>query len=109
MDDIFAVIENRKGTTLDTAKCIEKGLNGLDVEGGSVVVTGKGLMIQRTRGKGAANQGVEFLDVWNDARWDKEGGIHVETGIFRKEVAADMYILESSAHPASLNYGVRPC
>ena len=94
MDDIFAVIEIRKGTTLETAKCIEKGLNSLDVEGKSVVVTGKGFMIQRTRGNGAKNQGVEFLDVWNDARWDKEGGIHIETGIFRKEAAADMYLLE---------------
>ena len=63
-------------------------------------------MIQRTRGKGAKNQGVEFLDVLNDARWDKEGGIHRETGIFRKEAAADMYILESSAHPTSLKQGM---
>ena len=55
MDDIFAVIENRKGTTLETARRIEEGLNSLDVEGKSVVVTGKGFMIQRTRGKGAKN------------------------------------------------------
>ena len=68
MDDIFAVIENRKGAALEaTTKCIEEKLNALDVEGGSVKVEGKGFRIQRTRAKGAKNQGVEFLDIYNDA------------------------------------------
>ena len=30
---------------------------------------------------------------------DKHGKVTIETGIFRKEAAADMYMLESSAHP----------
>ena len=107
MDDIFAVIENRKGAALEaTTRCIEEKLNALDAEGESVKVEGKGFRIQRTRAKGAKNQGVEFLDIYNDARWDEEGGIHIETGIFRKEAAADMYILESSAHPTSLKRGM---
>ena len=107
MDDIFAVIENKKGAALGaTTKCMEEKLNALDEEGKSVKVEGKGFRIQRTRVKGAKNQGVEFLDIYNHATWDEEGGIHMETGIFRKEAAADMYILESSAHPTSLKNGM---
>ena len=37
---------------------------------------------------------------------DKHGKVTIETGIFRKEAAADMYMLESSAHPLTLKRGM---
>ena len=37
----------------------------------------------------------ESLDVWNDARWDKEGGIQIERGIFRKEALLTLVASES--------------
>ena len=37
---------------------------------------------------------------------DKHGKVTIETGIFRKEAAADMYMLESSAHQLTLKRGM---
>lgn len=48
---------------------------------------------------------IEFLDVNTKLGWDKKGRVKVETGIYRKEAAANLYIQASSAHPESPKLG----
>jgi len=58
----------------------------------------------RKREKETQEESVEYLDVEIVLTWQSE--MRLETGIYRKEAAADMYIQANSAHSWALKMGV---
>jgi len=83
---------------------MEKMLNGLDSKGGSIKVGGKGISSKRSREKRTRDESVEYLDV--EIVLTGQSEMRLETGIYRKDAAADMYIQADSAHPWALKMGV---
>ena len=74
-------------------------------------VEGKGIEISR-RARAGENKGMskelEFLDVLVQIGRTPGGFPFLETGVYRKESAADMYISSTSYHPQSLKVGGTP-
>jgi len=76
---------------------MEKLINSLDSEDGSIKVTpAKGISSMRKREKETQEESVGYLDVEITVTGQPE--MRLETGIYRKEAAADMYIQANSAH-----------
>ena len=59
----------------------------------------------RKRIVGDTEKKIEFPDINTELGWGGQG-IKMETGIYRKEAAVDMYIQSESAHPESLKIGM---
>jgi len=84
---------------------MEKLINGLDSNDSSIkVAPAKGISSMRKREKETQDESVEYLDV--EIVWTGQSEIRLETGIYRKEAAADMYIQANSSHPWALKMGV---
>ena len=109
IDDIICLIQVPTGTVEQWKKDIEQELNNLDTEGGCVKVEGKGIEISR-RARAGEDKGMskelEFLDVLVQIGRTPGGFPFLETGVYRKESAADMYISSTSYHPQSLKVGM---
>ena len=110
IDDIICMLEVPTGKVGEWVKDLEGHLNSLDSEGGCVKVEGKGIEISRERkeeGEEAeAPKELEFLDVLVKLGLTKGGFPFMETGIYRKSSAADMYIEAGSHHPKELKVGM---
>ena len=106
IDDILAIFEHQDGLQKRTgADMMEKLINGLDSKDGSIRVTpAKGISSMRKREKETLEESVEYLDV--EIVLKGQSVMSLETGIYRKEAAADMYIQANSAHPWALKMGV---
>ena len=102
IDDIICMLEAPTGKIGEWVKELEGHLNSLDAEGGCVKVEGKGIEISREHkeeGEEAeAPKELEFLDVMVKLGLTKGGFPFMETGIYRKSSAADMYIEAGSHH-----------
>jgi len=103
-DDILAIFEHQDGLQKRKgAEMMEKLINGLDSTGGSIkVAPAKGISSMRKREKETQEQSVEYLDV--EIVLTGQSEMRLETGIYRKEAAADMYIQANSAHPWALKW-----
>jgi len=99
IDDIMAIFEHQDGVQKRKgAEMMEKLINGLDSKDGSIKVTpAKGISSMRKREKETQEESVEYLDV--EIVLTGQSEMRLETGIYRKEAAADMYIQANSAHP----------
>jgi hypothetical protein len=51
-------------------------------------------------------KGIEFLDVFVEATYTGRGALKIETSVFRKQAAADLYILASSYHSWQVKAGM---
>jgi len=84
---------------------MEKLINGLDSKDGSIKVTpAKDISSMRKRKKVTQEESVEYLDV--EIVLTGQSEMRLETGIYRKEAAAEMYLQANSAHPWALKMGV---
>mmetsp|Transcript_58187 Transcript_58187/g.85292 ORF Transcript_58187/g.85292 Transcript_58187/m.85292 type:complete len:155 (+) Transcript_58187:118-582(+) len=64
IDDILAIFEYQDGhPKRKGAEMMERLLNGLDSQGGSITVGGKGISSMRSREKETGDESVEYLDV----------------------------------------------
>ncbi len=50
-------------------------------------------------------QGLKYLDIWQNLKRDPKGKLMIECSIYRKKAETDMYILPSSAHSKKLSLG----
>ena len=62
---------------------------------------GKGIMSNRKRKAGEKVKKIEFLDINTELGCGGKG-LRMETGMYSKEAAVDVYIQAESAHPESL-------
>jgi len=84
---------------------MQKLINGLDCKEGSIkVAPAKGMSSMRKREKETQEESVEYLDV--EIVLTGQSEMRLETGIYRKEAAADMYIQASLAHLWAMKMGV---
>ena len=66
---------------------------------------GRGIVSNTKRKAGEKEKKIGCLYINTELGWEGKGS-RMETGIFRKETAADMYIQGGSAHPESLKIGM---
>jgi len=106
IDDILAIFEHQDGPQkMKGAEMMEKLINGLDSKENSIkVAPAKGISSMRKREKETQEESVEYLDV--EIVLTGQSEMRLETGTYRKEAAADMYIQANSAHPWALKMGV---
>jgi len=104
--DILAIFEHQDGLQKRKgAEMMEKLINNLDSTGGSIkVAPAKGITSMRKREKETQEESVEYLDF--EIVLTGQSEMRLETGIYRKEAAADMYIQANPAHPWALKMGV---
>ena len=87
IDDILAIFEYQDGhPKRKGAEMMERLLNGLDSQGGSITVGGKGISSMRSREKETGDESVEYLDV--EIVLTGRSEMKLETGKYRKEAAA---------------------
>ena len=109
IDDIYCISVRKEGEIAGGGMMqrLERELNSLDPVGNSVKVEGKGVEMGRGRGKVGDRVELEFLDVLVGLEKGKNGeGVSLNTRVYRKPSASDLYLLPSSAHPPSTRRGL---
>ena len=67
---------------------------------------GEQIYADRVNSQPEKEQDLAYLDLWQKLVRGTLGQIRIECGIYRKQAAADMYILSSSAHSDKLKQGI---
>ena len=109
IDDIYCISVRKEGEIAGGGMMqrLERELNSLDPVGNSVKVEGKGVEMGRGRGKEGDKVELEFLDVLVGLEKGKNGeGVSLNTRVYRKPSASDLYLLPSSAHPPEVSVEV---
>jgi hypothetical protein len=109
IDDIYCIAVKREGEGAGgkMMQRLEAELNALDPVGNSVKVEGKGVEMGRAGGVEGDRVELEFLDVLVGLeRGKNKDGVSLDTRIYRKPSASDLYLLPSSAHPPSTRKGL---
>ena len=109
IDDIYCIAVRKEGEGAGgrMMQRLEAELNALDPVGNSVKVEGKGVEMGRSSGEEGDRVELEFLDVLVGLDRGEYGeGVSLDTRIYRKPSASDLYLLPSSAHPPSTIRGL---
>ena len=113
MDDIFSIAYNKGEGEAHLSERMEQGLNSLDLEWNSVKVTSQSRrapLIEGDRSVGDGNmwdiRGIEFLDVLVEPTYTARGVLKIETSVYRKPAAADLYMQASSYHSGQVKAGM---
>ena len=112
VDDIFTIAHSDKDKEGVLRAEMEKELNSMDQEGDIVKVTAQSMVVPLTGDKGdkvagrGSHEGIEYLDVLIKATYTERGALRLETGVYRRPAASDLYMLASSYHSWPVKAGM---